>query len=756
MQPILAQIFDTMRPKRTLLFFILLTRILLLQAQSPVIVPLALQAVEKVDSLPKKVDIRWIAKANQEYYLHQAAGNVMSRDSAGNASWDVPSVPASFFALNRSMVNLANGVCLLAKTENNSGPGINRTFTILRTTSTWEEAEIKLSLTFHEIMGQPQQIADYQTSFFKLNDFVVYYQLHLFGLNGAPGGTRIFRSMDTGLSWQQVSAVVHVRAGDFFSIEDDHFLRADNHDMTNAVEWPFPDTSIKAADYRGLFLESDTFYFYTRQGVRWKKTENTAWQSEQLPFCRVYALKESWGHCYTVTSTGLFQVDHTETNWQPLLHIPLGISYDWVGNNRLAVVDSTDLFFFSDANGLLHSTDGGLTWQDFHRGLPGKGAYYLYAFGDSVLCRGDGSALAISGTGHSWQPFLTDTFGCMAPQSWLAAGQGGFMISVLRNTNASQSTCQIFYTPDRQHWISTPALFDYYNTPYTAYQENRLWLLGINNGPLYSDDLGQHWDTLDLQNLPSGIYIDPFYGWATKGDTIVSVDNNGKILRTTDFGQEWIHLSTPVSPANVSGNWIFRQKNQLLLCSRGGKIWTSTDWGDSWVQTCSGLPGYTQDASMYYQMLHDSILTTASFFTLNAGQRWVQLTGDVVPDNSPIDWNDDWMYFSDYVHSIYRTPVAAILDELNQSDTTATPVQHPETSKPWRIQPNPAREMLYITGSIPELSRWSIIDMYGQVVMHGIWLGGPIPITTLPAGIYILRLQHHGKTSVEKFIKTIR
>lgn len=722
-----------------------------LSAQTSAITLLPLPTPETLDSLPLPIHLNWGGKTDSQYYLlRRNVPDVQRRDVAGT-TWQHDQSPALSNRFLSTLVNTGGTACLLATVENiGSNPtGYHRRFQILRTEHTWNEAETVFSITFNlnPAPGAPFQLPDYNPDLIGLSDSVFYYRLNIVG-EGGPYNPRYWYSVDAGHSWHFTAVQANFQVHDeFFALREEHFLRSSNPEFTNAIEWPLPDSLSSTAGVQGFFWELDTFYLYTSDAVRWKRTENTDWKAEQLPFCWLNSLQQKQQYLYAATSDGLYKATHTQTNWERLLR-----SHDeklTYSNANLLVMDSTDVLFYSNAQGIIHSMDGGNTWQPFHRGLPQQGANTLGFWGDSLLSNRHNGFLNISAEGRDWRPVFVEKANCNVAPTWLPVGPGGFTRTLHLGAEPWKYTCEILYTPDRSTWIPT-APIPPLQFPQLFYQQQRLWVVGLE-GSFYSDDLGQHWDTLTLPNPYTG-YPFPIYGWVAQGDTIVFADNDDKLHRTTDFGQHWTVLSTPTLAVSSASYWIFRQKSKLLMCSNGGRIWTSSDWGDSWTQTCSGLPDYTENSLLQYSMKHDSILSVDNFLTLDAGQHWLKMTGSIVPTSSEaLTWDSTWLYFSGYQKGIYRVPSGPIWVQLHQLGDSIVSAKEVGNTKTWHIQPNPVQTRLHLADPVPAWSTWTIFDIMGKIVATGQLEGQSIAVETLKVGVYFLKIQTGAQMGIQKF-----
>jgi hypothetical protein len=713
-------------------------------AQTPSIYQVALPVPETLDSFPVLLSLNWASRTGEQYFLKHDNATVRRRELAGD-HWEIDSTAI----LPVTQTNVAGGACLRTRVYNLEGQGASsRKFEILRTTTNWEQAASVFTRYYspYPAPGQPYQIADYYTILHRLSDSILYYQITLIGQQGAPNGVEIYRSTNAGNTWQVTNVLGDYKAGDFFALRNGYFLRADNPDFTNASQWPLPDSTLTSNQIRGLFLETDTFYLYTTQNIRWKRTENTSWQADTMPYCWLNSIEQRQHKCYASVSDGLYEVvHHAQNGWTKLLDV--SSEYNIFYRNNLAVIDSSDLMFYSSAQGVLHSTDGGVNWVPFHRGLEEQYAFKLGFFGDSLVGQQYYDFLKISAEGRNWRPFNLEGVEC-SKSNWYPYEQGGYLLTYEQTASRRM---QLFYTPDLLQWTPASPLMAYGSLPSLVRKEQRLYLIDYSR-VLYSDIAGQQWDTLPLPVLT---YNTPYRDWTISGDTFVYVDIKNVCHRTTDFGQNWTILNTPsVAPGTRVDAW--KQKGRLLFCTPGGKIWASDDWGDTWEQTCAGLPANPSEPNSYYTMLQDSILGVGRFLTTDAGRHWLEWTGDLVPQTEEaLVWNTDWIYFSRYQKGIYRVPAQATLAQLAvlSSLPDEVSVQEKADIPDWSIYPNPVREIIYLTGNLPDHTSFQITDATSRRVGEGELRGTIITIERLPEGVYFLSLRSENQASTRKFLK---
>jgi hypothetical protein len=86
---------------------------------------------------------------------------------------------------------------------------------------------------------------------------------------------------------------------------------------------------------------------------------------------------------------------------------------------------------------------------------------------------------------------------------------------------------------------------------------------------------------------------------------------------------------------------------------------------------------------------------------------------------------------------------------LNDSNTAVADVQ----SSGWSIYPNPASDLLYINGLNNESATVTIFDVSGKIVINQSLTNNTIDVSSLPKGIYILRVTTVESVHTSRFVK---
>jgi hypothetical protein len=186
-----------------------------------------------------------------------------------------------------------------------------------------------------------------------------------------------------------------------------------------------------------------------------------------------------------------------------------------------------------------------------------------------------------------------------------------------------------------------------------------------------------------------------------------------------------------------------------------------------------GIAGGTQDVKLYEQELLLPMFTdTVNHFTIYRFDTPLQLPAGVFylgttqpassgSDSLYIGWDanrvaGNHLYFStlnSWLPSIKSG--ALMIRPLLGGPISGTAVDNVAASKSaFSVYPNPCSAELHIAGNkVDVAARYLISDMQGRTIQEGVY-NSSIPVSTLPAGIYLLRIrQDNYWTAPKKFIR---
>jgi photosystem II stability/assembly factor-like uncharacterized protein len=232
----------------------------------------------------------------------------------------------------------------------------------------------------------------------------------------------------------------------------------------------------------------------------------------------------------------------------------------------------------SGPSGLRSSTDGGSTWRDISPGLPELEVNALALYND-------GSIYAILPTidTQSDTLWISDDGGA----SWriIAAMPGDYTQSMAvdqaGNIFAGSIIYNLAFSSDRgATWVDRSPLINS-TCWYVSVGEGGEVLAAMDDGLHISHDLGKTWT-----KVYAGVGGDIKTTLRTRKGTLILGFGSGRILRSTDDGQQW----TEEKMADNSTVWEIKENaSGLYAIARGMGMLRSTDDGDDWIMEIGGL-----------------------------------------------------------------------------------------------------------------------------------------------------------------------
>ncbi len=352
---------------------------------------------------------------------------------------------------------------------------------------------------------------------------------------------------------------------------------------------------------------------------------------------------------------------------------------------------------------LLQSNDAGATWQSKTSGASDN--LRRVRWNDptlGVILGNDGVALKSTDGGASWKPMTSGTADALFDihffdaDNWMIIGKAA---RILTTTDAGAT------------WEDEGSGTNNYNE--IAFKGDLGIIVGNKGTIRVTEDGGARWrDRGGITNLElTSVSI---------GDdsTAIAVGVNGTIIRTEDKGRHWteVYTSVPINSFRLSGvRHLTRER--IVFCGYGGLIFYSTDTGLSWTPQESNV-----------QMSLEGMAFIDDKVGVAAG------------------WNG----------TIIRTNNGGLLSVKRLAGPAPTSVRISE------IWPNPISRNAqgHVNIEIPRGGdvRLRVYDLLGreQRSLHSGYMdAGSYTINwqshALPKGVYLYRLEQHGRAQVRKF-----
>jgi photosystem II stability/assembly factor-like uncharacterized protein len=202
-------------------------------------------------------------------------------------------------------------------------------------------------------------------------------------------------------------------------------------------------------------------------------------------------------------------------------------SYNLYG---LEKISSKELWAVGSQGMILHSTDGGIEWQE-RQIMDPEQVFASISFSDSS-------------------------------NAWIVGNQG----------------CILHSSDQGQTWkkVTVPEVKDYYLTCVFFLDSSHGWIVGECGTMLITNDGGKSWQFIETDNFftifNDVVFKDPKHGWV--------VGERGLVMKTTDGGLNWQDISLKTENSLVS-IYLYGEKT-LWVAGLGGLVLNSRDGGTTW------------------------------------------------------------------------------------------------------------------------------------------------------------------------------
>lgn len=346
---------------------------------------------------------------------------------------------------------------------------------------------------------------------------------------------------------------------------------------------------------------------------------DTEWTQTNGPFGGYvsFLFRASDGTLYAITGTSgrsIFRSRNGGDSWVRIYNGSELHSNGRVPLDPSSITEANGLLYFGGSRGFNYSINHGESWQ--------WGSYPKYK--DDIAIRAfsvigsrvyigrikDGVAYS-DDYGESWTPFRAG-LPVEPPDKLVAVGTTLFAKvgdNLFRLKAGESSWTEIDNLPELSFLVVEPNILVFGN-------QTELHL---------SIDEGETWTPMapDLENQ-----FPMIAGVTAFRDTVCVLLNDGKLLRSTDYGRSWITIETSglddyyISPDNM----IALSKHEVCIGNITG-IFRWTDNESSWKQINGGLIGTRVDSLEYYEnalyastRIHDGI-----FKSIDGGNRWTPI-----------------------------------------------------------------------------------------------------------------------------------
>jgi len=438
----------------------------------------------------------------------------------------------------------------------------------------------------------------------------------------------LYRSIDSGQSWQRLQLPHHISIRDMYSIDANHLI---------------------IGSREGIYLSSD-------QGNTWALAEHMDQDIDNLFVSHPYLMLavanngSPYNNVYRSTDLG-----HT---WTPAR---LGLN----GDKGMWGIGGRDNILFIGANGLNISSNGGLMWAQ-----PSQKWQETYA--DSIAVNSKFDVFVIGGgfyktdsTGHTWEE-INKGFPGYSEKIQVDEKDRLYLISHDVDNNQMQlsrssdngKTWNILYASE---FISDANVL-----------ESGKILLSTERGLFQSDDSQEHFTPLTtnfsisktahvlVMNDKHYFAIDGEYGSTGQNDTLYHSDDEGQSWKLSYHGR-------------ISG--LELQKNRLIMAANFYDILTSDNLGQTWQTSYHFDNGYIKNLSI----ANGAILVTrdnGQYLSFDL-KNWEQLTSDGSYNQAYFDGKNVYVYANSAIKmsADQGKTWITLLDNLNQYGAIITGYQ---------------------------------------------------------------------------------
>ncbi len=281
--------------------------------------------------------------------------------------------------------------------------------------------------------------------------------------------------------------------------------------------------------------------------------------------------------------------------------------------------------FAGTSDGIIVSTDSGLTWNVLDSGLGNNSNITaLFANGPNVLAGTKdlydyGGIYRLSNDGTHWED---DSEAFFSGEVYDFTMLGPFLYAISYQELAISSDMGATWK------INDTTFRRFGGQSLTAI--STLLFAGTYGGVIYSLDFGNTWLTLDSSAL-SGVSV---ISLATVGNDLWAGTEHNGIFRSTDDGATWIKATNGLPADFIRVPTLYVSGANLYAGTTSG-IFLSTDSGTSWTAINTGLTNHNVQAIMSVGgILLAGTQGDGVFRSTDSGQHWtannVGLTGDYV------------------------------------------------------------------------------------------------------------------------------
>ncbi len=310
----------------------------------------------------------------------------------------------------------------------------------------------------------------------------------------------------------------------------------------------------------------------------------------------------------------------------------------------VAVIDSSTAIVTGEAGTILKTTDSGNTWEKINLNIINNlnaisCRTEFYSSGNSIIIAGDKILLISPDSGKTWsiknepynfttvdQGFTTPLLYAFSPDS-----------AVILGTDKGRI---LFSTDEGNTWMDTllfnsgiiAANFDVYTT--FGYGTGSKVFAASASNYVSGDIVNKKWSKYGIgnyipwQNITSGDLAYDYEFLVGDGGELIST---ALLLRKRQSDTAWTNISQNM-PVGIYPNEIKNFRYAVFICGRLGEILKSTDNGDSWIDLKSPVNTALNDIAFYNQDIGYAVGDSGTIlYTNNGGITAVKEKHKIIP-----------------------------------------------------------------------------------------------------------------------------
>ncbi|CAN5523085.1 hypothetical protein BH10BAC5_BH10BAC5_23260 [soil metagenome] len=505
-------------------------------------------------------------------------------------------------------------------------------------------------------------------------------------LNGnliATSSAKLFRSIDNGISWSEISNGIQVQEGGIVYLTQSGALLYGNgaglfRSSDDGINWVT--ISIAGGNYcriRGGSGNSfithafpgvgSNIYYTTDAGINWQPSNLNS--SSVIPTLS-YSFN-SLNHYIYISDTLFKSSDGGATffKFQSGIIFPDHIKGDRSGKMFV--------YFEDDSPGMYRSLNFGANWEYIENGVTiGSRVYKVLIDNFSRIYSfkfQDERKVNISATsGNIWNTTYT-------PESFYGPCKDSTSIYVAANLNSAHS--YIVKSSDGGiNWVQLGN-----DIPFFAQQVNDLLVFGINIftattnfGVWRSTNSGNNWVSLN-NGIASNMDAQKILR-TTSGTLLVAgglTNNSSVIYSSSNNGDSWVSRATPAA-GEING--FYQNLNSIYCFTNSDGIYKSSNEGSSWVKIITDVPSGINVKSLVINSLgHFFISVTPAtvngnfyggvYRSTNSGSNFAQVNNGLVDAfvNSLAIDNSGYLFGGTQYFGVVRSKVSTTVDVLQIS-----------------------------------------------------------------------------------------